>query len=153
MAQNLRKGDCKQKDWKVLGLIWCLSTSGSISRLWWGVCRLRLLVGAHMVDVVVVLPVTAVFVRPLQLRWENEVKFWFSLRFHPHLGLEGVVLLAEVLLPVVVRVAPPVAPLKGLVRWDVDVLEVVSPSKAAIGTRAGDGEGTSGARALWSGVA
>ena len=84
---------------------------------------------------------------------QNGVKFWFPLRFYPHLGLEGVVLLAEVLLPVVVRVAPPVAPLKGLVRWDVDVLEVVSPSKAAIGTRAGDGEGTSGARALWSGVA
>ena len=63
------------------------------------------------------------------------------------------VLLAEVLLPVVARVAPPVAPLKGLVRWDVDVLEVVVPSIAAIYTRARDGEGTSRARALWSGVA
>ena len=77
----------------------------------------------------------------------------FSPRFHPHLGLEGVVLLAEVLLSVVVRVAPPVAPLKGLVRWDVDVLEVVVPGIAAIGTRTGDGEGTGRARALWSGVA
>ena len=70
-----------------------------------------------------------------------------------HLGLEGVVLLAEVLLPVVMGVAPPVAPLKGLVGWDVDVLEVVVPSIAAISPRTGDREGTRGAWALWSGVA
>ena len=49
-----------------------------------------------------------------------------------HLGLEGVVLLAEVLLPVVMGVAPPVPPLKSLVRGHVDVLEVVVTSIAAI---------------------
>ena len=65
------------------------------------------------------------------------------------------VLLAEVLLPVVVGVAPPVAPLKGLVRWDIDVLEVVVPGIAAISAWSGDGEGTSSwARwTLWPGVA
>ena len=42
-----------------------------------------------------------------------------------HLGLEGVVLLAEVLLPEVVRVAPAVPPLEDLVLGDVDVLEVL----------------------------
>ena len=48
-----------------------LATAGIISRLRWGVGRLvvdRLLVGAHMVDVVVVLAVAAVLVGPLQLR-------------------------------------------------------------------------------------
>ena len=63
------------------------------------------------------------------------------------------VLLAEVLLPVVMRVASPVAPLKGLVCGHVDVLEVVVPGIAAISARTGDREGTSGARTLWSGVA
>ena len=48
------------------------------------------------------------------------------------LGLEGVVLLAEVLLPVVMGVAPPVSPLKGLVCRHVDVLEVVVSGVAAI---------------------
>ena len=76
-----------------------------------------------------------------------------ELGFYPHLSLESVVLLAEVLLPVVMRVASPVAPLKCLVGWDVDVLEVVVPSIAAISPRTGDREGTRGAWALWSGVA
>ena len=61
------------------------------------------------------------------------------------------VLLAEVLFPVVVGVAPPVAPLKGLVRWDIDVLEVVVPGITAIGTRSGDGKGSSRTWPLWSG--
>ena len=52
--------------------------------------------------------------------------------FQSHLGLECVVLLAEVLFPVVMGVAPPVPPLKGLVRWHVDVLEVVVSGVAAI---------------------
>ena len=59
-----------KKTRKLLTFILCLSTSGIISRLWWGVSRLVvdwLLVGAHVVDVVVVLPVSSVFVRPLQL--------------------------------------------------------------------------------------
>ena len=112
-----------------------------------------LLVGAHVVDVVVVLAMSTVFVRPLELRSKNSVKFWFSLDFRPHLGLEGVVLLAEVLLSVVMGVAPSVAPFKGLMRWDIDVLEVVVPSIAAIRTRTGDGEGSSRAWTLWSGVA
>ena len=71
--------------------------------------------------------------------------------FQSHLGLEGVVLLAEVLLPVVMGVTPPVAPLKGLVRRDVDVLEVVVASIAAIRARSWNGEGTSWS--LWTGEA
>merc|ERR1719400_2271898 len=54
------------------------------------------------------------------------------------LGLEGVVLLGEVLLPVVVGVAPPVAPLKGVWCGHIDVLEVVVPGVGAV--RAGLGE-------------
>ena len=42
-----------------------------------------------------------------------------------HLGFEGMVLLAEVLLAVVVRVAAPVSPLEHLGIRDVDVLEVL----------------------------
>ena len=70
--------------------------------------------------------------------------------FQSHLGLEGVVLLAEVLLSVVMGVAPSVAPLKGLMRWDIDVLEVVVPGIAAISAGSGDGEGSSRAWTLWS---
>ena len=74
-----------------------------------------------------------------------------ELGFYPHLSLESVVLLAEVLLPVVMRVASPVAPLKCLVGWDVDVLEVVVASIAAIRARSWNGEGTSWS--LWMGEA
>ena len=52
--------------------------------------------------------------------------------FQSHLGLEGVVLLAEVLLPVVMGVAPPVPPLKCLVCRHVDVLEVIVTAVAAV---------------------
>ena len=51
----------------------CLATTGIISGLWWGVGRFvmdRLLVGTHVVDVVVVLAMAAVLVRPLQLRYK-----------------------------------------------------------------------------------
>ena len=71
--------------------------------------------------------------------------------FDIYLGFECVILLAEVLLPVVMGVAPPVAPLKGLVRRDVDVLEVVVASIAAIRARSWNGEGTSWS--LWTGEA
>ena len=92
-----------------------------------------LLVGAHVVDVVVVLSVTAVLVRPLQLKVEERLNVQqFFNTFQSHLGLEGVLLLAEVLLPVVMGVAPPVSPLKGLVCRHVDVLEVVVSGVAAI---------------------
>merc|ERR1719266_2771939 len=103
----------------------------------WGVGRGRmdrLLVGGPVVDIVVVLAMPAVCIRPLQL------------------GLERVVLLAKVLLPVVVGVAPPVAPLEGLVCRHVDVLEVVVPGVAAVSTRTRDRERTSWSRALGSGV-
>ena len=60
--------------------------------------------------------------------------------FQSHLGLEGVVLLAEVLLPVVMGVAPPVPPLKSLVRGHVDVLEVVVSGVAAVRAWSGDGQ-------------
>ena len=52
-----------------------------------------LLVGAHVVDVVVVLSVAAVLVRPLQLKVEERlnVQHFFN-TFQSHLGLEGVVL-------------------------------------------------------------
>ena len=65
--------------------------------------------------------------------------------FQSHLGLEGVVLLAEVLLPVVTGVAPPVSPLKGLVCRHVDVLEVVVTGVAAVRAWSGDGQGARGA--------
>ena len=58
-----------------------------------------------------------------------------------HLCLECVVLLAEVLLPVVLGVAPPVAPLEGLVGRHVDVLQVVVAGIAAVRSRAGDWQG------------
>ena len=60
--------------------------------------------------------------------------------FQSHLGLEGVVLLAEVLLPVVMGVSPPVPPLKSLVCGHVDVLEVVVSGVAAVRARSGDGQ-------------
>ena len=62
-----------------------------------------------------------------------------------HLGFEGVVLLAEVLLAVVVRVAAPVAPLEGVRRGHVDVLEVVISGVRAVGPRLGEGEAAVGA--------
>merc|ERR1712024_72808 len=67
----------------------------------------RSLVCGAVVIVEVVFSVSAVSVVPLQL------------------GFESVILLREVLLPVMVRVAPPVAPLEHLVGRDVYVLEVV----------------------------
>merc|ERR1719458_1686683 len=48
------------------------------------------------------------------------------------LGLECVVLLGEVLLSVVVGVAPPVAPLKGVWGGHIDVLEVVVPGVGSV---------------------
>ena len=49
-----------------------------------------------------------------------------------YLGFEGVVLLTEILLPVMVRVSSSVPPLKSLVCRHVDVLEVVVPGVAAV---------------------
>ena len=73
-----------------------LSAAGVVSRLWWGVGWLvvdRLLVGAHVVDVVVVLSVAAVLVGPLQLKVEERLNVQqFFNTFQSHLGLEGVVL-------------------------------------------------------------
>merc|ERR1719264_1828789 len=48
------------------------------------------------------------------------------------LGLECVVLLSEVLLPVLVRVTPPVAPLEGVWCGHIDVLEVVVPCVGSV---------------------
>merc|ERR1719362_164146 len=66
------------------------------------------------------------------------------------LGLEGVVLLGEVLLPVVVGVAPPVAPLEGVWCGHIDVLEVVVPGVGSISPWRGEGDapGTSWACGL-----
>jgi len=83
---------------------------GSIDRLWL-VGRLRL---AGVVVIVVVLTVSAILVVPLQL------------------GLEGVVLEGEVLLPVVGGGAPSVAPLVHLVGRYIDVLEIVACSIVSI---------------------
>ena len=69
----------------------------------------------------------------------------FQLWTFVSLGLECVVLLAEVLLPVVVGVASPVAPLKGLVGGHIDVLEVVVPCVASVRTRSWNGKRTLGA--------
>ena len=54
------------------------------------------------------------------------------------------VLLAEGLLPVVVRVPSPVAPLKGLVCRHIDVLEVVVACVAPVRTRSWNGKGALG---------
>ena len=100
-----------------------------------------LLVGAHVVDVVVVFSVAAVLVGPLQLKVEERLNVQqFFNTFQSHLGLEGVVLLAEILLPVVMGVSPPVPPLKSLVCRHVDVLEVVVSGVAAVRARSGDGQ-------------
>ena len=80
------------------------------------------LLGSDMVVVKVMLSVTLIAIVPLQL------------------GLECVVLLTEVLLPVVMGVAPPVPPLKSLVCGHVDVLEVVVSGVAAVRARSGDGQ-------------
>merc|ERR1719203_1366430 len=66
------------------------------------------------------------------------------------LGLECVVLLGEVLLSVVVGVAPPVAPLKGVWGGHIDVLEVVVPGVGSVspGLGEGDAPGSSGAWGL-----
>merc|ERR1719347_474384 len=84
---------------------------GAVDWLCGGVCHL--LAGAVVV-VKVVLSVATISIVPLQL------------------CLECVVLLTEVLLPVVLRVAPPVAPLVCLVSWHVYVLEVVVSSVGAV---------------------
>ena len=68
-----------------------LATAGIISRLRWGVGRLvvdGLLVGAHVVDVVVVLPMSTVFVRPLQLRYKMGSKLGFHFSFILTLALK-----------------------------------------------------------------
>ena len=62
-----------------------------------------------------------------------------------YLSFEGVVLLTEILLPVMVRVSPPVSPFKGLVCRHVDVLEVVVTGVAAVRAWSGDGQGACGA--------
>ena len=53
------------------------------------------------------------------------------------------ILLREVLLPIMVRVTPPVPPLKCLVCGHVYVLKIVISAIGTIATRAGDGEGAS----------
>ena len=69
-----------------------------------------------------------------------------------YLSFEGVVLLTEILLPVMVRVAPPVPPFKSLVCGHVDVLEVVVPGVAAVRPRSGYGQPSwHGPGAVWEG--
>ena len=73
-----------------------LASGRSITGLGWSIGWLvvyGLLVGAHVVDVVVVLSVAAVLVRPLQLKVEERLSVQqFFNTFQSHLGLEGVVL-------------------------------------------------------------
>ena len=92
------------------------------------------LLGANMVVVKVMLSMSLIAIVPLQL------------------GLEGVVLLGEVLLPVVVGVAPPVAPLEGGRSRDVYILEVIISSIAPVGSRSWYGQTSSVATgAVWIG--
>merc|ERR1719376_1099981 len=75
---------------------------------WFGWFMVGLLVMLwRMVVVVIHLAVTIISIMPLQL------------------GLESVVLLGEVFLPVVLVISLPVSPLEMLVFGDVDVLEVM----------------------------
>ena len=83
----------------------------------------RLLVCRAVVIVEIMFSVSTVAVVPLQLQFKQSISS-HSPTF-TYLGFESVILLREILLPVVVRVAPPVAPLEDLVCRDVYVLEVV----------------------------
>ena len=97
-----------------MGYVLRTSSCGTFSALRRPLRVLAVRVLVRVVVVVEVLAVAAVRVGPL------------------HLGLEGVVLLAEVLLPEVVGVdAAPVPPLEHLVRRVVDVLEVLVLAVAA----------------------
>ena len=58
-----------------------------------------------------------------------------------YLSFEGVVLLTEILLPVMVRVSPPVTPLECLMSGNVYVLEIVVRPIAAL---SGYGQGAGG---------
>ena len=68
-----------------------------------------------------------------------------------HLGLECVILLAEIFLPVMLGAASPVAPLKHFLSRHIYVLEELVTPIATIGTGSGDGEGA-GAASIWHGV-
>ena len=80
------------------------------------------LLGPNMVVVKVMLSVTLIAIVPIQL------------------GLECLVLLSEVLLPVLVRVAPPVAPIEGVWWGHIDVLEVVVPGVGSGSPGIGEGK-------------
>ena len=56
------------------------------------------------------------------------------------------VLLGQVLLPVVVRVSPSVAPLEGVRGGNIDILEVVVSSVGTIRSRLGEGDTSVGTR-------
>ena len=90
------------------------------------------LLGSDMVVVKVMLSMTLIAIVPLQL------------------GLECVVLLGEILLLVVIGVAPPVSPLEGVGGGHVDVLEVVVPGVGAVSPGLGEGDAarSSGSRGL-----
>merc|ERR550532_3187343 len=62
-----------------------------------------------MVIVIVVLPMTSIGIMPLQL------------------SLKSMVLLRQILLPIMIRVSPSVAPLKCFMSWHVYVLEMIVP--------------------------
>ena len=69
----------------------CLASGRSITGLGRSIGRLvvhGLLVGAHVVDVVVVLPMSTVFVRPLQLRYKMGSKLGFHFTFILTLALK-----------------------------------------------------------------
>ena len=68
-----------------------------------------------------------------------------------HLGLECVIFLAEIFLPVMLGVASSVAPLKLFLSRHIYVLEELVAPIATIGTGSGDGEGI-GAAAIRHGV-
>ena len=67
--------------------------------------------------------------------------FCHTIKLSPYLGLKCVVLLWEVLLPVVLGVAPLVSPLECLVCGNINVLEILV---RAVGALAGDGQGALG---------
>jgi len=82
--------------------------------------------GVAVVKVEKVLAMAAIGIVPLQL------------------GLEGMVLLREVLLPVVVGVAPSVPPFKYLVGRHIDVLEHVTCGVISIAPGSGESDGPLG---------
>ena len=103
-----------------------------------------------MVYVIIVLTMPSIGILPFHLQLCTIIIIIMGYAL-VNLGLECVILLAEVFLPVVLGASSPVAPLKHFLSRHIYVLEELVTPIAAISTGSGDGEGA-GAAAIWHGV-